>query len=325
LQALLLEQQRPYSFSIAFEAFGEDNAYARDVAQHLRTVHEALTFNAADFLTYIERGISVTGKPYMYQGEAMFLKLYEHIAMRLPEATVVSGQTADGALDSNIPRPIQIALGLRCLPSFLLDNALAYASDEWRGLASHLSGTEISSELLRRIERRTHICQRVARYLGHSHDVYSLIASTANSFSGNVEDKLAKSHLYNGAMRRMPNMWHSLADSVDLKLTFPFLEPRFLEYTLTIPATLKRRKYLGKKLAERHIPRTYVHRPKISKRVPYGKLYTQQQEWVDLLNTIKKSNYYGFNVDEMINQKEYLLLLRLINFHLWKRDIIDSP
>ena len=56
-----------------------------------------------EFLRYVERGVKVSGKPYMYQGEAMFLKLYEHIAERFPNTTIVSGQTADAALDSGLP------------------------------------------------------------------------------------------------------------------------------------------------------------------------------------------------------------------------------
>jgi asparagine synthetase B (glutamine-hydrolysing) len=324
LQALLLEQQHVHSFSIAFDASGQDNVYAADVARHLGTAHEALTFTADEFLQCIERGIKVTGKPYMYQGEAMFLKLYGHIATRFPKTTIISGQTADGALDSAIPRPIRLALQLQRMPHQLLDQALSYITDEWRGLAAELQALPISSENLRRIERRSGTCQRVARYLGCSHDVYAQIAVMTNDFPGSKEDKLAKSHLYNGEMRRIPNMLHALAESVGSRLAFPFLEPGFLEYTLTIPAKLKRGKYLGKKLAERHISRRYVYRPKISKGIPYGKLFTQERQWVDVLNTIKEAAYYGFDVDELINSQEYPLLLRLINFHIWKLRVLDS-
>jgi asparagine synthetase B (glutamine-hydrolysing) len=324
LQALLLERQHAHSFSIAFEASGQDNVYAADVARYLRTTHDAITFNANDFLNYIERGISVTGKPYMYQGEAMFLKLYGHIAQRLPHAMVISGQTADGALDSALPKPIRIALQLTLMPQQLLDLFLGYISGEWRGLVADLRAATISSVCLPRIERRSATCQRVTRYLGSSHDVYHRIAAMANGFSGEMEDKLAKTHLYSGEMRRIPNMLHALAQSVGLRIAFPFLEPAFLEYTLTIPATLKRRKYLGKKLAERHLTRSYVHRPKISKGVPYRRLFTQEEQWVDRLNAIRRSGFYGFDIDDMIGSEDYLLLLRLINFDIWTRDVMNS-
>jgi asparagine synthetase B (glutamine-hydrolysing) len=324
LQALLLEQRHSYSFSIAFDTFGRDNLYAADVAQYLGTTHEAVTFSADEFLQCIEHGIKVTGKPHMYQGEAMFLKLYGHIAKRFPRTTVISGQTADGALDSALPRPIQIALQLEYLPYQIMDPLLTYITLEWRGLAAELRAANISSVSLCRIERRSSICQRVARYLGCSHDVYAHIASIANEFSGNKEDKLAKAHLYSGEMRRIPNMLHALAGSVGLRIVFPFLEPALLEYALTIPATLKRKKYLGKKLAERHLPRSYVYRPKIGKGIPYRMLFTQETQWVDLLSVIRKAGYYRFDIDDMIASQEYALLLRLINFDMWKRQVLDS-
>ncbi len=324
LQALLLEEGQVHSFSIAFAAAGLDNVYASDVAQHLGTTHEAISFDSDEFLQYIERGITVTGKPFMYQGEAMFLKLYDHIATRFPGTTVISGQTADGALDSALSRPIQLALTLNLVPHHLLDLLLGYVSPEWRGLTVALRSARISSETLRRIARHSDTCARVARYLGCSHDMYAPIAAMANGFTGGTEDKLAKAHLYGGEMRRIPHMLHALAESVGLRTALPFLEPSFLEYTLTIPAVLKRRKYLGKKLAARHIPRAYVYRPKISKRIPYGRLFTQEAPWVDLLNAIRRARYYGFDVDEMIADAEHLLLLRLINFHIWKRRVLAS-
>ena len=165
LQALLLEQGQARSFSIAFETFGRDNVYAADVARCLGTAHEAVTFSGDEFLRYVKRGIKVSGKPYMYQGEAMFLKLYEHIAERFPNTTIVSGQTADAALESGLPRLLQIALQRPQLPYQLIDLILSYSSEEWRNLAADLKASEISSDVIRRIERRSGICQRVARYL----------------------------------------------------------------------------------------------------------------------------------------------------------------
>jgi hypothetical protein len=125
-------------------------------------------------------------------------------------------------------------------------------------------------------------------------------------------------------MRRIPNILNALAESAGVKIRFPFLESSFLEYTLTIPARFKRRKYLGKKLAAKHIPRRYVYRPKIGKGIPYKTLFTQHPQWVELLNVIRKASYFGFDIDEMITDEENLLLLRLINFHIWKRCILDS-
>ena len=75
-------------------------------------------------------------------------------------------------------------------------------------------------------------------------------------FAGN-EDRLAKAHLYTSEQRRIPNMLSALAGSVGLRIVFPFLDPAFLEYVLTIPATLKRRKYLGKKFGRK------THEPEI--------------------------------------------------------------
>jgi asparagine synthetase B (glutamine-hydrolysing) len=323
LQALLCKEQQTHSFSIAFDKYGRDNVYAADVAEYLRTSHEAITLTADEFLQYLERGIKLTARPHMYQGEAMFLKLYEHIATRFPNATIVSGQTADGAFDSAPPRPIQMALRFGNLPRQLLDVMLSYITDEWCGLAAGLQAANISSDSLRRIERRSGICQKVAGYLGFAHDVFSHTAEMANWFAGDKEDKLAKAHLYSGEMRRIPNMLHALTEAVGLVVVFPFLDPTFLEYTLTIPATLKRRKYLGKKLAERYISHRYVHRPKIAKNIPFGTLFTEAEQWVELLNVIKKVGYYGFDVNDMIANREYALVLRLINFHLWNRNVLN--
>ena len=143
-------------------------------------------------------------------------------------------------------------------------------------------------------------------------------------FAGSKEDRLAKVHLYTSEQRRIPNMLSALAASLGLRMEFPFLDPAFLEYVLTIPAKLKRRKYLGKKLAERYINRKYVYRPKIDKGVPYGKLFAEDGHFGEILKAIKVAGYYRFDVDEMIVNQEYALLLRLINFHLWKRYVLES-
>jgi Asparagine synthase/Glutamine amidotransferase domain len=324
LQALLIREHHRTSFSIAFAKHGQDNAYAADVAECLGAVHEASVFTADEFLCSVERGIRLTGKPHMYQGEAMFLKLYERIAARLPNARVVSGQTADGALDSALPRPLDMAVRFRRLPNRVVDWALAFVTDEWRGLGAEFKAPQISSVGLRCIEQRSDIWRRVSRYLGVSRDVFTSIADVANQFSGDKGDQLAKAHLYSGEMRRIPNMLSTLAESVGLRIVFPFLEPTFLEYSLTIPARLKHRKYLGRKLAERHIPRHFVYRPKIGKGIPFGALFTEEEAWIEILDVIRKAHYYDFDVDEMIADQEYSLLLRLINFHLWKRDVLDA-
>jgi len=200
---------------------------------------------------------------------------------------------------------------------------LGHFSDEWLGLSADLKAELISPECMRRIERRSAICERVDRYLGFSHDVFIHKADLANRFEGLKADKLAKAHLYGGEMRRIPHMLNALANSVGLTIVFPFLEPEFLEYAVTIPATLKRRKYLGKKLAERHIARRYVHRPKIDKGIPYRRLFTEEMACVEMLHAIRKARYYAFDVDEMLASQDYPLLLRLINFHIWKGQVLD--
>jgi hypothetical protein len=258
----------------------------------------------------------------MYQGESMFLKLYDYVAERFPNTTIVSGQTADGALNSGLPRPIQIALQFSRLPHQLLDPMLGYLTDEWRNLGAHLKTKEISSGVIRDIERRSSVFQRVEHYLGFSHDVFAHTADMANMFKGNKEDRLAKAHMYTSEHRRIPDMLFVLAGSVGLRIAFPFLDPTFIEYVLTVPASLKRRKYLGKKLAEGHISRKYIYRPKIDKGIPYRKLFVEEEHFVELLQDIKRARYYQFDVDEMKANEEHALLLRLINFHIWKREVL---
>lgn len=324
LQALLLEQQHTHSFSIAYDVFGQDNSYATDVARYLGTTHEALTFNANDFLKYIEQGIKVTSKPYMYQGETMFFKLYERVASRFPNTTIITGHGADSSFDGEVPGPIRIALRLNLLPRQLLDWVLGYLSPDWGGITAELRARTISSEGLARIARQTSTCQRVARYLGHSYDVYADTVTVANRLMGDKEHRLGKAHLFGSGMRRTPSVLHGLAGSVGLRVVSPFLEPEFLEYTLTIPAKLKRRKVLVKRLALRHLPREYVDRPKIGKGVPYAQLFAQDEQWIDRLNAIKRAQYYGFDVDEMLTDRQFLLLLRLVNFDIWKRHVLDA-
>jgi asparagine synthetase B (glutamine-hydrolysing) len=322
LQALLLKERQPYSFSIQFDVYGRDNDYARDVANQLGTTHDAMVFTSSDFLRLLERGVRITQKPYIYQGEAMFLKLYAHIAERCRGAAVVSGQTADGALASAPSKPIQLALRSRMVPHPLVDLILRRFTDEWRGVVRDLRGPAITAETMRRIERYSRRCRTVAEYLGFEHDVFIHTAEMANGFAGGTDDKLAKAHLYSGEMRRIPSVLHALAAAEGLAVAFPFLDPTFLEYTLSIPASLKQRKYLGKKLATRYVTPKYVRRAKLSKQVPYQSVF-KEAEWSQILNVIRNERYFGFDVDTMIARQDHALILRLVNFHLWTTCILD--
>jgi hypothetical protein len=87
---------------------------------------------------------------------------------------------------------------------------------------------------------------------------------------------------------------------------------------------LKRRKYIGKKLAERYVKRKFVYRPKIDKGVPYRRVFAEDEQLGELLKTIAKAGYYQFDLAEMIAGREYVLLLRLINFHIWKEHVLGG-
>jgi asparagine synthetase B (glutamine-hydrolysing) len=228
LQALLLRHNQRHSFSIAFDSYGIDNRYAGDVAYSLGTTHESITFPRRDLVRYIERGVKLTRKPYMNQGELMFLKLYDHIAQRFPDATIVSGQTADAALASKVPRAIELALQSH-MPYEFTDLLLGLLSADWGHLAAALKGQQISSHCIQQIDRKTAMCNRVGRYLGWPAEVYTEMADMVNRSVGNTEDRIAKAYMYAGEKRRIPNVLAALARSVGLRIAMPFLDPKFFD------------------------------------------------------------------------------------------------
>ncbi len=329
LQAFLIKRDKRKSFSIDFEEYVGHKKYAEEVAEYLHTDHHSITLNVKnEFLNNIENGILITGKPYIYAGEAMFLKLYKHISEISSNSFIVNGQTADAAMGVSVSRPIQFFFNHSYIPSKLVNLILGQINNEWKTIGSEIRKKDLTPELVSKNKNTTETITNIKKYLNISNDLYESILELFDRFSGEKIDKISKLELYEGDLLRIPTTLSKIANSQGLRIVFPFANPVIVEFMLTVPHKLKakhyRTKYLGKKVAEKYLPKKYIYRNKMSSQLPLKKIFQENEGFMEILKAIKRERYYRFDVDEMLRNNNTDMLFKLINFHIWKKKVVEN-
>jgi asparagine synthase (glutamine-hydrolysing) len=119
---------------------------------------------------------------------------------------------------------------------------------------------------------------------------------------------------------------------VSLECRVPFLDHKFVELVMSIPAAVKikngNRKYLLKRTVRGLIPDDLINRRKQGFGVPIqewilgslGEYARQELEWL-----CKESDFFNpLEVREIINQKNSNKIWFLLNFSLWWKQYINS-
>ena len=329
LQALLIKRDKKKSFSIDFEEYIGHKKYAEDVAKYLHTDHHSITLKIKDeLLNFIEKGIIIVGQPYVNQGEAMFLKLYKYISKILSNSFIVNGQTADAAMGISISRLIQFACNHRYIPSKFVNYILGQINNEWKNIGTEIRKKDLSSELISKLKNTSETIANIRKYLDFSNDVYESILKLSGKFPGEKIDRISKVELYEGEFLRIPATLSKIANSQGLQILFPFANPEIVEFMLTVPHKLKSRhyriKYLGKKVAEKYLPKKYIYRKKMSSQLPLKKIFQENECFREILKAIERERYYRFDVDEMLRNNNTGMLMKLINFHIRKKKVVEN-
>jgi len=150
-------------------------------------------------------------------------------------------------------------------------------------------------------------------------------------FEGRLVDRISLLHIL--TIVHSCSVWHALSKPFNISVEFPFPSPELIELMLRIPSEKKVKgnieKYLLKKSLSKYLPSKIVYRRKKANYYPLYRWFEKEDSFKELINEIKEAPYRRYiDVQKIIelssskNQREYILMWNLINFHLWYKNFI---
>ena len=296
------------TFSIGFPDFGYDeSAHAREVANHLGTIHEELTVTAADALRVVPRLADIYDEPFADSSQ-----IPTHAISRLTRARVTVALSGDGGDElfggynryalaagplarlARLPLPLRhgAAALLNAIPPSVADAMARFAprklrpaqpADKLKKLAEVmlLDGDAVYLRLVSQ-------CPDPAA-LTHGLAEHPVAMRASGHAAGN--NGLERMQLFDTATYLPDDILQKVdraSMAVSLEVRPPLLDHRVVEFAWRLPRHLRVRngetKWLLRQVLDRYVPRRLIDRPKMGFGVPLAAwLRGPLREWAEEL------------------------------------------
>ncbi len=325
------------TFVISIGGVSKDEEYAQKAADYFQTNHHRLSLSDIDFTSQISRLVSQYDEPFFDQAALPTLMISE--VMKKNVTVVLSGDGGDelfGGYDAYTKVPLFKLLN--CIPG-----PIRYGAARLVRMRNNLAyKAEITAQSFEKMYTEYYSMWKTSLPVSHRYitktDLY-LPELKKNILDENALEYMKKwfksvsSDLVNNAM--LADIKGRLADGYLAKVDFssmahaieiraPFLDPRLVQSSLSMPSKLKikngRGKYIWKEIVKGKIPESIMLRPKAGFGIPLHALMIKEMkgliEGVLLSNTSEVQKYFSRTVMiQMWNQ--HIVGVADYSNHLW--------
>lgn len=285
---LQAQSSRPVkTFTIGFHESGYQEAqYAKAIAEHLRTDHTELYVTPRDAMEVIPKLSALYDEPF---GDSSAIPTFLVSQLARQQVTVsLSGDGGDELFGgyARYQRADDIWRAMKCIPHFARNAASHGIRAAFRSRNPYAIGSKANRLALYLSARNADDVYKAQTL--HRQDAHDLVLSAGRVPCGDTmpdsaagPDRPYDSMMYTDSVTYLPDdilvKVDRAAMGVSLETRVPMLDHRVIEFAWRLPMHMKVRKregkWLLKQVLRKHVPASFLDRPKMGFGVPVG-------EWV---------------------------------------------